>query len=189
MGKIILASRSAGRKLMMEELGIPFEIVIGDYEEDMTLPMTPDKLALFLSQGKAKNVLEKCPEDLIIAADTFVVFEGKLMGKPKTKEEAIKMLMELSAKEHEVLTGLTVADKTKSFSEVVSSKIKMRTLSLKEVEDYVNTGEPLTKAGGYAIQNKSIGFFEIIGGEFSNIVGLPKKALLKILDEEFGLKF
>src|SRR3989338_9607180 len=101
-------------------MGVEFEVVLGGHEEDMTLPLPPVELAKYLALGKARNVSEKFPDSLVIAADTVVVLEGKVMGKPHTKEAAEKMLLRLSGKAHEVITGMAITHKATGLAVVES---------------------------------------------------------------------
>ncbi len=110
MRRIILASQSQWRKTILEKLGLQFEVVVSDYEEDMTLKLPPHTLALTLARGKAEAVAKKHPDALVIAADTFVIFRDELMGKPGTPDRAMEMLTKLSGKWHEIVTGFVILD-------------------------------------------------------------------------------
>jgi len=110
MKKIILASTSPRRKELFAKLRLPFEIQASEYEEDMTLPMPPLELVEFLSLGKAQSAAEKNPNAIVIAADTFVVFENKFLGKPKSENEAKEILRMPSGKENDIVTGVTIID-------------------------------------------------------------------------------
>ncbi len=185
--RIILASQSAGRKEAMKALEIPFEIIPSDYEEDMTLPLSAQELALVLSKGKALSIATKYPDAVVVAADTFVVFEGKYLGKPKNADDAIATLNKLTGNTHVIVTGLTVQEGTKIVSKSVSTNVVMKKVSEKEIRDYVATGEPLTKAGSYALQGKGKPFVEKIEGSYWNVIGLPLEALVEILNNNFGM--
>lgn len=184
MKKLILASRSAGRKQVLENAGFDFQIIPSDYEEDMTLPFSPRELAVYLSKGKAKDVAGRVKEGIVIAADTFVVLGGKFLGKPKTPAEAKKMLGQLSGKVHSMVTGLTVIDVGhKEISKSDESKIWFRKIKPEEIEQIIKTGESFTKAGGYAYQGYGGRFVEKIEGSESNILGMPLEILKDILEE------
>lgn len=113
--QIILASKSPGRKMVLEKLGLSFEVIVSDFEEDMTLPLSAPELATHLSQGKAHSLAKCYPEAVIIAADTFIIFKDKFLGKPKDLADAKKMLTDLAGNTHAVLTGLTVMQGIKKF--------------------------------------------------------------------------
>jgi septum formation protein len=183
MKKIILASGSPRRKKLLADAGIKFDIDVSDYEEDMTLDLPPHELAKHLSAGKARAVADRHKDAIIVAADTFVVFENKILGKPYTKKKAKKMLKKLSGNTHSVITGFTIIDTAtgETISEAHESKLTLRDISSEEIDKYVNSGEPLDKAGAYAIQGGAAHFVEKLEGEFTTIVGFPMKAFLKKL--------
>ncbi len=155
MKRIILASTSPRRKEIMEKLKIPFEVATVNYEEDMSLDMSPKDLVMHLAEGKVNSVADKYINSIIISADTFIVFKDNKLGKPFTKEKATDMLKMLSGQNHEIITGVAMIDtetkKMKTFFDI--TKVKMLELDDKLVEDYVNTGEPLDRAGSYALQD------------------------------------
>ena len=188
MKKIILASASPRRREILGTTGLRFEICVSDYEEDLGLKKGPRALARFLSRKKAEAIAHKYKNAIIIAADTFIVFKDKLLGKPHTAEEATKMLTMLNGKAHSVITGFTVLDTggNKSVSRSVETKVYFKKLGRKEIKAYVNTKEPLDKAGAYAIQGLGAVLVEKIEGDFLNVVGLPLRALTKSL-KEFGV--
>ncbi len=185
MKKIILASTSPRRKEILEKLKIPFEVVSIDYEEDMTLQMDPEELVLFLASGKVNSVKDKYPDSIIISADTFIVFENHKLGKPFTKEKAKEMLQMLSGKNHEILTGVAILDTSNNLIQTFaeSTKVKMMNLSEKMIEEYIDTGEPLDRAGSYALQEKGALLIEKIEGDFFNAMGLPLRKVAEKLEE------
>ena len=189
MKKIILASQSPRRKQLLEQIGLKFEIEPSNYEEDMTLEMTPEKLVEHLSLGKAKDVAGRHKDAIIISADTIVAMDGEVFGKPKTAERAKEMLEKFSGKAHTVLTGFTVIDGEtgKQISKCVATKVYFKNLSEKEIDAYIATGEPLDKGGGYAIQGLAALFVEKIEGDYFNIVGLPILPLTEEL-KNFGVE-
>ncbi|KKU68202.1 MAG: hypothetical protein UX89_C0006G0026 [Parcubacteria group bacterium GW2011_GWA2_47_16] len=186
--KVILASGSPRRKEILEKMGVEFEVVLGGHEEDMTLPFPPVELAKYLALGKARNVSEKFPDSIVVAADTIVVLEGKVMGKPHTKEVAEKMLVRLSGKAHEVITGMAITRKATGvvIVEAVVTGVVFKTLSEKQITDYIDTGEPLDKAGAYAVQGLGGALIEKVTGDYWSLVGLPAHILAKHL-ESFGI--
>ena len=188
MKKIILASGSPRRKEIFAKLQLPFEVQTSNYVEDMGLPLSPTELAQFLSAGKAESVSKENLDALIIAADSFVIYQNKLLGKPKTEQEAVSMLKMLSGKENDILTGVTILDGSTgekiSFHEI--TKVFMRDISEKEIEAYVKTGEPLDKAGAYALQGLGAIFIKRIEGDFFNAMGLPLARVAQEL-QKFGV--
>lgn len=188
MREIILASTSKQRYDILKRTGIPFAVEDSGYEEDLTLPLSPDELVRHLAQGKAAVVAARHPGAIIIGADTVVVCDGKIFGKPLTAEQARGMLRMLSGRTHSILTGFSVMD-TKTGANIartVESKVSFRTLSDEQIDSYIATGEPLGKAGGYAIQGQGAQFVERLEGEMDNVVGLPLRALLEEL-AKFGV--
>ncbi len=176
MKRIILASTSPRRQELMAKLGIPFKVIPGDYEEDMTLNMPSLELAKFLSLGKAQSVAGK-EQGIIIGSDTFLAFEDKVLGKPHTAEKAKEVLIALRGKQHSVLTGYAVIDTETGtvINDVVEAKVFFNNYSDQDIDSYIATGEPLERAGGYAIQGGGAGFVEKVEGDYDSIVGLPVK--------------
>ena len=188
MKKIILASASLRRKEILGTTGLKFDICASDYEENLNMKKEPRSLARFLSRKKAEDVARKYKKAIIIAADTFIVFSGKLLGKPHTAKEATKMLLMLNGQVHSVITGFTVLDtgSNKLVSRSVETKVYFKKLTQKEIKAYVSTKEPLDKAGAYAIQGRGAALIEKIEGDFLNVVGLPLAALAETL-KGFGI--
>ncbi len=187
--KIYLASTSPRRKELLNQIGLKFEIVASDYEEDMTLDMTPVELARYLSKGKAEAVMNNIKEGIIIAADTFITFDAKVLGKPKNEADAKNILQSISGRVVEVITGFTVLDaKTKKrVSESVVTKVFIKKLDNTEIDNYIKTGEPMDKAGAFGIQGIGALIVEKIEGDYNNIVGLPLFALVNVL-KKFDFK-
>lgn len=186
--KIILASASPRRSEILGLTGLKFSVDVSEYEEDMELGLKPHQLARFLSSEKAMTIAAKYPDALVIAADTFIVFRGNLLGKPHTEEEARRMLILLNGRSHSVITGFTIIDtKTKKkLSRSVETKVYFRKMTEQEIESYVRTGEPLDKAGSYAIQGIGAVIVKKIEGDYLNVVGLPLNSLTDAL-RKFGV--
>ncbi len=185
MEKIILASTSPRRKELLALTGLKFKAFSPDYEEDMSLPLPPHRLAAHLSRGKAEAVAKKFPQAIIVAADTFIVLNNRILGKPHTRQKAAAMLRQISGKSHLILTGLAIvrlADK-RVFSEVVETKIRFKRLSKADIEGYIKIARPLDKAGAYAIQDLGGMFIDRIEGDFSGAIGLPLGALVRGLNK------
>ncbi len=188
MRKIILASASPRRKEILKITGLDFSVSAGDYEEDLNLPLKPRELARFLSRKKAEAVTHRYSDALIIAADTFIVFQGSLLGKPRNSRDAKKMLQMLSGKRHSVITGFTIMDllSRKTLSRSVETNVYFKKLTAKEITEYVRSGEPLDKAGAYAVQGLGAVFIKKIDGDYFNVMGLPLYALTESL-KKFGI--
>lgn len=156
------------------------------YEEDMSLPLAPVELAKHLSKGKAESAAKKCSDSLVIGADTFIILDDHVLGKPHTHEKARETLHALSGRAHKIVTGFTIIDTRsgESVSDAVTTTVHFKTLTDAEIDSYVATGEPLDKAGSYAIQGKGRDLVDRIEGDFDNVVGLPvasvKAALMRL---------
>ncbi|EKD33365.1 MAG: hypothetical protein ACD_76C00044G0032 [uncultured bacterium] len=190
MKRIILASGSPRKKEILSKLGLPFEVIPSSYEEDMTAKSDQYELAKFLSLGKARDVAKQIDgAAIVIGADTFVSFDGKFLGKPKNENEARIMLEQLSGKTHEIITGVTLIDTSTctEINEALVSKIMLRLISPDEIDGYIKTGEPLDKAGAYAIQERGAAFVERINGDFYTVMGLPLFFVAQKL-KELGVK-
>lgn len=187
--RIILASASPRRKQLMKKLDFPFEVVESNFEEVMDPSLDPHTLAMKLSLGKAQAVAKDYKNSIIIGADTFVICQGEILGKAHTKEVARKMLRKLSGKPHSVITGFTVIDTNSNRvqSNFEQSTVYIKKLTKKDIDEYIKTGEPLEKAGAYAIQELGAKIVERYEGDYDNIVGLPLNSLSKTL-EKFGIQ-
>ena len=185
MKRIILASSSPRRKELLEQIGLQFEVAPSNHDEEITSASEPHETARKLSLGKARSAARKHRNALIIAADTFVVFGDRILGKPHSNAEAREMLRALNGQAHSVITGFTILDTEtgKVLSRSVETRVHMRKLTLREIEDYVRTKEPLDKAGGYAIQGLGAVLVDRIEGDYFNVVGLPLSALAESLRE------
>ncbi len=186
MRKIILASNSPRRKQLLAQLiGDNFEIKTGNYVEDNNLPKKPEILVRYHALQKGRDVAKNLREGIIISADTLVFYKKKALGKPHTEEKAKEMLKLLSGKEVEIYTGLAVIDvkNKKELQDYGFVKIKLKKLSEKEIEEYIKTGEPLDRAGAFAVQEKGVVFIEKIDGDYPTAVGLPLFKLSKLLDK------
>ena len=189
METIILASVSPRRKELLAKIGLKFKVEPSNYEEELNSGLEPHALAKALSLKKAELVAKNHRNALVIAADTFAVFEGQILGKPKTETDARKMLETISGRQHSVITGFTIIDtgSNKVLSRSVATIVYIRELISNEIDAYVRTKEPLDKAGAYAIQGLGSVIVEKIEGDYFNVVGLPLSALAEAL-KEFGVK-
>jgi len=181
--KIILASASPRRKELLEQIGLTFEVDPSQGEEIMEPCTNPHDLARALSRQKTSEVATRHPNALVIGADTFIVSDKKLMGKAHNDAEARAMLRELNGKSHSVVTGFTVMDTTDNrfTSRAIETRVWFRSLTQQEIDSYIATGEPIGKAGAYAIQGKGAVIVEKIMGDYSNVVGLPLHELAVVL--------
>ena len=185
MRKIILASASPRRRELLEQGGIPFTVIPSQAEEKITTEQ-PGQAVEELSYLKCSDIYEKSLGDvLVIGADTVVASEGKILGKPSSQKDAVKMLQSLQGRAHEVYTGVTIMaregneNRKKTFHE--KTKVVFYPMSDEEIRCYVNTGEPMDKAGAYGIQGKSAVFIKEISGDYNNVVGLPLARLYQEL--------
>lgn len=184
MKNIILASASPRRRELLEKLRIPFEIRVSDVKEIITKTV-PAEIVEELSLQKAMAVAETEPDALVIGADTMVASDETVLGKPKDKEDAAAMLKSLQGKSHQVYTGVTLTwmgekeREIRTFSE--ASQVFLYPMTEEEIQRYVDTGEPMDKAGGYAIQGLFAVYVKGIAGDYNNIVGLPVARLYQEL--------
>ena len=179
---IILASASPRRKELLEKFGVPFLIRVADIDETMNPGNSPFDEVARVSRRKALAV-EKEADDMLIAADTIVVCEGKILGKPRDEADAKAMLRLLSGRDHQVMTGCTVlrGEQCVTFTEVTD--IHFRELTDREIDRYVASKEPMDKAGSYGIQGGAALFCERMVGDYYNVMGLPVCRLGQVLKE------
>lgn len=181
MRKIILASASPRRRELLTTAAVEFEVVVSDADETVPEGTAPKDAAMITAEKKALAVCEKCSDGIVIGADTIVVAENRILGKPKDEADAAAMLRFLSGKEHEVITGVCLTDgvRTEKFAQV--SKVRFYELTDEEIAAYVATREPMDKAGAYGIQGRGCVLVESIEGDYFNIVGLPVAATVRAL--------
>jgi len=186
---IILASKSPRRQELLTMLGVKFDICVSNADETIKEGQSPDSIVKELALKKAKAVKDEHAKqgDLVIGADTIVVCDNIIFGKPKDEMDAINMLTALSGKEHYVYSGIAVLSDNKEVFDSVKTKVVFKPLTRDEVERYVKTGEPMDKAGAYAIQGLSSIFIEGIEGDFYNVMGLPLFKLAEILKVYFDI--
>ena len=180
--QLILASQSPRRKELLGLFHIPFSIEVADIDETMDPCKTPFEEVARVSRLKAEAI-PRTGDDVVIAADTIVVCNGEVLGKPKDEADAFRMLKLLSGSDHQVMTGMTVlrGDTVKVCTEVTD--IHFRPLSDREIRAYIQTGEPMDKAGAYGIQGGAALFTERIVGDYYNVMGLPVCRLGQLLKE------
>ena len=182
-GTIILASASPRRSELMALAGITCTVVPADICEDLLPNEQPAEHVMRLSREKARTVSVKVPGRFFIGADTVVVLDGRIMGKPVDRDEAIEMLTALSGRSHEVITGFTVLDRDTGVcvSRSVKTGVTFKILANQEILNYIATGCPMDKAGAYAIQGGAVHFIRSICGSYTNVIGLPMTELYEML--------
>jgi len=188
--KIILASNSPRRRELLAQIGLSFIVAPADVDESVLPGESPEAYAARVALDKARTAAQRAMQGIIIAADTIVVADGSILGKPSGTADARRMLSMLSGNVHEVITGLAVLDAASGRSAVRTSvtRVWFRDLSDREIDAYVATGEPLDKAGAYGIQERGALFVERIEGCYSNVVGLPLSQLGEML-RDHGVSF
>lgn len=166
---------------LLAAAGIPFEAVTVDVDESVTGLEPPGEHVRRLAQAKALAAFAQRPDALVLGADTIVLVSGEMMGKPRDQADAIRMLRLLSGREHEVLTGLALVSPHGVVVEVTRTRVWFNPMSETEIAEYVASGEPLGKAGAYAIQGLASKFIDRIQGSYSNVVGLPVALVYRLL--------
>lgn len=185
--KIILASQSPRRRELLERMGITdFEVIPAQGAEIFTRSLTPGQLVEELSRNKCAEVAAAHPDDLIIAADTVVAVNNRVLGKPRNEEDAARMLTALSGRLNMVYTGVTVALGKERVTEHEMTSVRFRPLTQADIVRYIATGEPMDKAGAYGIQGYGCVLVEGISGDYYNVMGLPVCRLAKML-ARFGV--
>ncbi len=171
--RVILASSSPRRLQLLQQIGIEAKVRPAAFDE-LSAGKMADEVVLANAVGKCQAVCAACGDKVpVIAADTVVVLDNQILGKPKDAADAVRMLTELSGRTHKVLTGVAVSFDGRQLAEVCETEVIFRTLTAAEIADYVATGEPLDKAGAYGIQGRGAVFVEKINGCYNNVVGLP----------------
>jgi septum formation protein len=173
---IILASRSPRRIHLLHQIGLSFTVQESGVDEHISDGIAPEEVVRRLSLEKASRVAERLHDGIVIGADTIVVLDGKILGKPSSKGEAISMLSQLGGKTHTVFTGFALIDveSQKSYVDYEKTEVTFRRLSIEEIECYVESGSPMDKAGAYGIQDDfGAVFVERINGCFYTVVGFP----------------
>lgn len=181
--RLILASASPRRADLLRAAGFDFDIVEADVDESVRLGESPEHYVLRVAHDKARAVARRKPGNPVLAADTAVVVDGVLLGKPADAAEARSMLERLSGRVHDVLTGVVLRVGERTYEEVVRTRVRFLPISTHEIGWYLDTGEPLDKAGAYAIQGRASRFVDWIEGSYANVVGLPVTTVCQLLRE------
>lgn len=181
--KLILASASPRRRELLQSIRFNFQVESSAVEELQRQGEAPETYVRRLAEDKAREVASRHPDAWIIAADTIVYIDGTILEKPADHEDAVRMLSAISGRVHEVYTGLTLCklSEARSYTRVVMTRVKMLSLSREEIDWYASTGEPMDKAGAYAVQGIGAMFIESIEGSYTNVVGLPLAELFEMM--------
>lgn len=173
MESIILASKSPRRQELIRNITEDFEVIVSDVEETLPEGISPEEAPVYLAGIKARAVSAIHPDRVVIGADTVVILDGEVLGKPRDAADAHMMLKRLSGRVHTVITGCSIIKngRERSFSE--STKVGFYSLSDTEIDEYISTGEPFDKAGAYGIQGRAMLFVRGITGDYFNVMGLP----------------
>lgn len=184
--KLILASKSPRRKYLLEQAGIEFDVIPSRFDENTMALKKPNRYVQALSQAKAEEVALKYPDRWVIGADTIVLINHQILGKPNGKEAARNMLRQLSGQTHQVYTGFTIrcAGRNKIHTDAICTDVTFKALSQHEIEWYIHTDEPFDKAGAYAIQGLGTFLVKAIKGSYTNVVGLPVCEVIEYLIRE-----
>ncbi|MFK3791026.1 Maf family protein [Pseudomonas piscis] len=189
MNPLYLASGSPRRRELLTQIGVPFTVIGADIDETPLAAETPAAYVERLARGKAaagRAALASDSTACVLGADTAVVLDGRILGKPRDQADALEMLMALSGREHEVLTAVALLDGQRSQARVVRSLVRLRSISEQEARRYWDSGEPRDKAGGYAIQGLAAVFVAGLNGSYSAVVGLPVCETAELLGD-FGI--
>ena len=191
LASFILASVSPRRKELLEGMGIEFDVIPSGINEDFLNGETPREHVLRLSKEKSSAVSRNNPDAWVLGADTVVIIDGEVIGKPGTQNEARAMLARLSGREHQVITGFTIVNKSADvmITDAVESFVIFKEISEDEMDWYVKTKEPYDKAGGYAVQGMAAFFIREIRGSYTNVVGLPLTEVVTALKRIGALVF
>ncbi|MCH8158173.1 MAG: septum formation protein Maf [Nitrospinae bacterium] len=177
---VILASQSPRRIELLKQLVADFRVIPSEVVEVFRADLSPEENAVTLGREKADWVARRHPGHCVIGADTVVVLDGEIIGKPTDTDDAHRILKRLSGREHQVITGVAVLH-SKTASAAAVSRVRMKSLTREEITAYINSGEPMDKAGAYAIQGKGASLIAGYDGSYSNIVGLPVETLKDLL--------
>ncbi len=183
---LILASKSPRRRYLLNQAGLSFSVIPSHFDESSVSPSSPAAFVKTLAEGKAGDISHRHPQSWVIGADTVVLSDGSILGKPGSRSEARTMLKRLSGKIHKVLTGYAIycEAKHKKYSDVATTEVAFKKLTAKEIEWYVHTAEPFDKAGAYAIQGLGSFLVKHINGSYTNVVGLPVCEVVELLIKE-----
>ena len=181
MSRIILASKSPRRQELIGRITDDIQVIVSDETEDVPSDLTAEEIPVYLAAYKAGAVALRCPDDIVIGADTVVILDNEVLGKPRDREDAFRMLRALSGREHTVVTGCCVIGGSRWLSFSETTRVVFYPISDREINEYIATGEPFDKAGAYGIQGKGSLLVRSICGDFFNVMGLPVARLKREL--------
>lgn len=184
--QIILASGSPRRQELLRQIGLSFTVEPSQVDEHLTDPLEPPQLVEKLALMKAREVARRHPESLVIGADTIVVVDGDVLGKPADRADAVAMLERLSGRDHLVMTGVALVQGGREQVAHEETAVRFAPLTREQIAQYVDSGEPMDKAGAYGIQGRAAALIPSISGDYFNVVGLPLFRTVQMLSQ-FGL--
>lgn len=182
--RLILASTSRYRRALLEQLGLPFEALPPQYEEEHDLALPPEELVVELARRKARSLAATCPDALILGSDQLAELDGAILGKPGTRERAVAQLLRMQGRTHRLLTGVALHDAARGVTETALAVhvMRMRPLTPPQAEAYVRADEPVDCAGSYKVESRGIALFEAMeGDDHTGIVGLPLTRVVNLL--------
>ena len=185
--KLVLASRSPRRMELLKEIHPQFEVAPSSIDEVIDIGFRPEENARNIARAKAESIAPNFPDCWVIGADTLVSMDDEIFQKPEDEKDAERILKRLSGREHMVVTGICVVGPKKTLDKIAISKVKIKSLTEKEIKDYIATGEPMDKAGAYAIQGQGSFMVRSFSGSKTNIIGLPLDELQTLLKKTFYL--
>jgi septum formation protein len=183
---IVLASASPRRQELLRQVGLTFRVVPSQVDEQVAEPMQPADLVKYLALAKARDVAQREPGALIIGSDTIVVVDDRVLGKPQNRADAIDMLGSLSGRSHQVMTGIALVEGSRELVDYEVTTVQFRPLNQGEIGRYVDSGEPMDKAGAYGIQGRAAAMISAIAGDYFTVVGLPLSRTVQML-AQFGV--
>ena len=186
MKRLVLASGSPRRKELLEQMNLNFDIIVSRFEEHLSLSVPPSELVKQLATGKANEVFMSVPDAVVIGADTVVTLDHDVLGKPESREHARQMLNALSGRTHIVYSGVAILSNEEKITFYEATEVSFWELTDQDIENYLDTGEPYDKAGGYGIQGFGAAFVKRIHGDYYSVVGLPISRTLREL-AAFGI--
>ncbi|WP_100331724.1 Maf family protein [Bacillus xiapuensis] len=185
MTDIILASGSPRRKELLKQMNVPFTVIVSEADESLSAPMPPEETVKALAVLKAEAVAKNHENSIVIGADTIVALDGNILGKPKDRRDAERMLVQLSGREHSVYTGVAMVKGKQKHVFYQKTNVTFWELSHEEIAAYLDSGEPFDKAGAYGIQGLGAAFVKHISGDYFSVVGLPIASVYRQL-KRFG---
>lgn len=189
MKRIILASQSPRRQELIANIISDFTVVVSKAEETLPEGIAPEDAPAYLAELKAQAVAADHPDDIVIGADTVVILDGEVLGKPRDRDDAVRMLRALSGKTHTVVTGCAIVKDSQTVSFCDVTRVEFYPLDDREIMEYIATGEPFDKAGAYGIQGRGCVLVKRIEGDFFNVMGLPVARLKRELEKAGALSY